>query len=61
MKQTQDYNHLQETEQIVVEKIKTTKKLPYDGMFSPIEIPEKEIDEITSQWSKTVTERFCFR
>lgn len=99
MKQTQNYNQLLETEQIiellsakdllkektrinlylpkiivklidsmakntsrgelvsslVVEKIKTGKKLPY-GMFSPVEISEKEIDEITSQWSKTANE-----
>lgn len=40
---------------LVVEKIKTGKKLPY-GMFSPVEISEKEIDEITSQWSKTANE-----
>lgn len=40
---------------LVVEKIKTGKKMPY-GMFSPVEISEKEIDEITSQWNNTVNE-----
>jgi len=40
---------------LVIKEAKNEKKLPY-GMFSPVEISDKEINEITSGWDKTVNE-----
>lgn len=40
---------------LVVEKAKK-HRTPVYGMFSPLEISEKEINEITDSWQKTVDE-----
>ena len=40
---------------LVLEKIKKSKKVPY-GMFSPLEISEKEINTITASWDKKADE-----
>lgn len=40
---------------LVIKEVKKRQKLPF-GMFSPLEISEKEINEISAGWEKTVNE-----
>lgn len=40
---------------LIIKEFKKRQKLPY-GMFSPLEISEKQIKEITSSWEKAVNE-----
>ena len=42
---------------LVITKPRKKKKIPY-GMFSPLEISEKEIDQIFSGWEKIVNELY---
>lgn len=38
---------------LIVKEIKKSKKMPF-GMFSPLEISEKDIEEVSSSWAKNV-------
>lgn len=40
---------------LIIKEVKKSQKLPY-GMFSPLEIPEEEIDKVASKLEKTVNE-----
>lgn len=40
---------------LIIKEVKKSQKLPY-GMFSPLEIPEEEIDKVASELEKTVNE-----
>ena len=40
---------------LVVKEAQKNRKIPY-GLFSPLEISDKEIDEISAGWDKTVNE-----
>ena len=40
---------------LVIKEARKKKKLPY-GLFSPLEIPAKEIDGIVSSWNSQVNE-----
>lgn len=40
---------------LVIKEAKRRQKLPY-GLFSGADISEKEIDQVTSEWEKTINE-----
>ena len=40
---------------LVIKELKKKEKLPF-GMFSPIEISEEEINDLSSSWNKTINE-----